>query len=105
MNAHSQLQSSSLKSLGSRSRATYRGNRAIAPQSPHPKPRIMLYSHDTMGLGHKRRNLLIAQAIGRAIARLVRSNSPTGQHKLMMFLKPAIASPLNSPIPGLKPPG
>ncbi len=26
----------------------------------------MLYSHDTMGLGHKRRNLLIAQAIGSA---------------------------------------
>ena len=26
--------------------------------------RIVLYSHDTMGLGHKRRNLLIAQTIG-----------------------------------------
>lgn len=26
--------------------------------------RIALYSHDTMGLGHKRRNLLIAQTIG-----------------------------------------
>ncbi|MBE7384191.1 MAG: glycosyltransferase [Leptolyngbya sp. SIO1E4] len=26
--------------------------------------RIALYSHDTMGLGHKRRNLLIAQALG-----------------------------------------
>ena len=26
--------------------------------------RIVLYSHDTMGLGHKRRNLLIAQALG-----------------------------------------
>ncbi|HEY9889075.1 MAG TPA: glycosyltransferase [Candidatus Obscuribacterales bacterium] len=28
--------------------------------------RIVLYSHDTMGLGHKRRNLLIAQALGRS---------------------------------------
>jgi predicted glycosyltransferase len=28
------------------------------------KWRIMLYSHDTMGLGHKRRNLLIAQTLG-----------------------------------------
>lgn len=26
--------------------------------------RIVLYSHDTMGLGHKRRNLLIAQTLG-----------------------------------------
>ena len=29
--------------------------------------RIALYSHDTMGLGHKRRNLLIAQALRRAL--------------------------------------
>lgn len=28
------------------------------------RSRIVLYSHDTMGLGHKRRNLLIAQALG-----------------------------------------
>ncbi|ABA22049.1 conserved hypothetical protein [Trichormus variabilis ATCC 29413] len=28
------------------------------------KCRIALYSHDTMGLGHKRRNLLIAQTLG-----------------------------------------
>ncbi|WP_245245978.1 hypothetical protein [Nostoc sp. ATCC 53789] len=28
------------------------------------KWRIALYSHDTMGLGHKRRNLLIAQTLG-----------------------------------------
>ncbi|BAZ46412.1 hypothetical protein NIES4102_34430 [Chondrocystis sp. NIES-4102] len=28
------------------------------------KWRIVLYSHDTMGLGHKRRNLLIAQTLG-----------------------------------------
>ncbi|MCK7583051.1 MAG: hypothetical protein MZV65_50845 [Chromatiales bacterium] len=28
-----------------------------------PRPRILLYSHDTMGLGHLRRNLLIARAL------------------------------------------
>ena len=27
------------------------------------RPRIVLYSHDTMGLGHMRRNLLIAQSL------------------------------------------
>jgi predicted glycosyltransferase len=32
--------------------------------SQHRKWRIVLYSHDTMGLGHKRRNLLIAQTLG-----------------------------------------
>ena len=29
----------------------------------HEKIRIALYSHDTMGIGHVRRNLLIAQAL------------------------------------------
>src|SRR5262245_57126309 len=28
-----------------------------------PRPRVALYSHDTMGIGHMRRNLLIAQAL------------------------------------------
>ena len=31
-----------------------------------PKPRIALYSHDTMGIGHMRRNLLIARALAAA---------------------------------------
>lgn len=31
-------------------------------------PRIVLYSHDTMGIGHVRRNLLLAQAIGTAFS-------------------------------------
>lgn len=31
---------------------------------PQRKWRIVLYSHDTMGLGHKRRNVLIAQTLG-----------------------------------------
>ena len=35
-----------------------------ADSEPAPrKPRIALYSHDTMGLGHMRRNLLVAQAL------------------------------------------
>ncbi|MFQ4137126.1 glycosyltransferase family protein [Nodosilinea sp. PGN35] len=47
-------------------RGRQRQGQAIAPLASGSKPRIMLYSHDTMGLGHKRRNLLIAQAIGSA---------------------------------------
>ena len=34
-----------------------------------PKPRILLYSHDTYGLGHLRRSLAIAQSISRHIPR------------------------------------
>ncbi len=34
------------------------------PQTPARNRRIALYSHDTMGIGHMRRNLLIAQALG-----------------------------------------
>jgi predicted glycosyltransferase len=33
----------------------------------HSPLRIALYSHDTMGLGHKRRNLLIAQTLAKAL--------------------------------------
>ena len=36
---------------------------ATSNQTPSRKPRIALYSHDTMGLGHMRRNLLISQAL------------------------------------------
>ncbi|WP_228035460.1 glycosyltransferase family protein [Oculatella sp. LEGE 06141] len=37
----------------------------VSPTTSTPRKwRIALYSHDTMGLGHKRRNLLIAQALG-----------------------------------------
>jgi predicted glycosyltransferase len=35
------------------------------PSDTHVQPRIALYSHDTMGLGHMRRNLLIAQTLSR----------------------------------------
>ena len=33
--------------------------------TPPTKPRVALYSHDTMGLGHMRRNILIAHALTR----------------------------------------
>ncbi len=39
---------------------------APIPVKPHLRHRIALYSHDTMGLGHKRRNLLIAQTLQRS---------------------------------------
>lgn len=39
---------------------------ALPTQTRRPRSRVVLYSHDTMGLGHKRRNLLIAQALGSA---------------------------------------
>ncbi len=32
----------------------------------HHRPRVVLYSHDTMGLGHIRRNLLISQALSQS---------------------------------------
>lgn len=39
----------------------------MRPPSPNSdvcrRPRVVLYSHDTMGLGHMRRNLLIAEAL------------------------------------------
>src|SRR5262245_25131008 len=35
------------------------------PGSAPPRRRIALYSHDTMGVGHVRRNLLIAQTLVR----------------------------------------
>lgn len=39
-----------------------------APRGLRPRrPRIALYSHDTMGLGHTRRNLLIAQTLAGAL--------------------------------------
>ncbi|MGB3199441.1 MAG: glycosyltransferase [Nodosilinea sp.] len=41
-------------------------DRASAYAPGGRRARIVLYSHDTMGLGHKRRNLLIAQALGAA---------------------------------------
>jgi predicted glycosyltransferase len=37
------------------------------PAAPPTSPRFALYAHDTMGMGHTRRNLLIAQALVEAI--------------------------------------
>jgi predicted glycosyltransferase len=40
-------------------------DQVVKEQNSQPRKwRIILYSHDTMGLGHKRRNLLIAQTLG-----------------------------------------
>jgi predicted glycosyltransferase len=38
---------------------------------PPPRCRVAFYSHDTMGLGHMRRNLLLAQALKRSRLRAV----------------------------------
>ena len=42
--------------------------RVRVPREPRPgrRPRVLLYSHDTMGLGHLRRNLLIAKVMSEA---------------------------------------
>jgi len=56
-------------------------------ESLRSRPRIALYSHDTMGLGHLRRNLLIAQALTEseieATALLI-----TGAHETNFFSLP-----------------
>jgi predicted glycosyltransferase len=38
---------------------------SLRVSSPSRRPRVVVYSHDTMGLGHMRRNLLIAQTLAR----------------------------------------
>jgi hypothetical protein len=44
--------------------SSLQSHRQVPSNSQQHKWRIILYSHDTMGLGHKRRNLLIAQTLG-----------------------------------------
>ncbi len=56
---------------GDRGLDTLRDSRALGPGRADgvagcQAPRIVLYSHDTMGIGHVRRNLLLAQTISRA---------------------------------------
>src|SRR5918995_4242058 len=46
-----------------RSRVTGEMTRSLGLHRPLRRPRVVLYSHDTMGLGHMRRNLLIAQTL------------------------------------------
>lgn len=59
-------------------------------------PRIALYSHDTMGLGHLRRNLLIAKTL--AAAPLNASNLLiTGAHEANFFRLPERADCLTLP--------
>jgi predicted glycosyltransferase len=48
-----------------------RARLSASPGLPGRSPRIALYSHDTMGLGHMRRNILIAQALSRLPSRAV----------------------------------
>ncbi len=43
------------------------GVRPSRPPHPSRKPRIALYSHDTCGLGHMRRNLLLAQTFAQTL--------------------------------------
>lgn len=58
--------------------------------------RVVLYSHDTMGLGHMRRNLLIAQALSRpplrAVVLLI-----TGSRRATAFSLPASTDCLTLP--------
>jgi predicted glycosyltransferase len=47
-----------------KTRSSLESHRQVPSNFQQHKWRIILYSHDTMGLGHKRRNLLIAQTLG-----------------------------------------
>lgn len=55
--------------------------------TPVRPPRVVLYSHDTMGLGHMRRNLLIAQALAQSDLRAT-SLMITGAHETNFFSLP-----------------
>jgi len=65
-------------------------------ESSRSRLRVALYSHDTMGLGHLRRNLLIAQALAesplQATTLLI-----TGAHEANFFALPAGADFLTLP--------
>jgi predicted glycosyltransferase len=61
-----------------------------------PKPHIALYSHDTMGIGHMRRNLLIAQALA-AAPRGAASLLIAGAREANAFSLPAGADFLSLP--------
>jgi predicted glycosyltransferase len=71
-------------------------NEPLADHQPRRRLRIALYSHDTMGLGHTRRNLLIAQT-------LVNSHLDvdilliTGAHTSSQFRLPAHVDVLTLP--------
>ncbi len=71
-----------------RTPSTGRADRTSIPCSPLQRPtRIALYSHDTMGLGHLRRNLLIAESLARGPLD-VTSLMITGAHEAKLFAMP-----------------
>jgi predicted glycosyltransferase len=61
-----------------------------------PRVRVALYSHDTMGLGHLRRNLLIAQALAESPLH-VTTLLITGAHEANFFALPDGADFLTLP--------
>ncbi len=71
-------------------------DQAAAGPSKSRRPRIALYSHDTMGLGHFRRNLLIAQSLAEselgATSLLI-----TGAHEANFFSLPPGADCITLP--------
>lgn len=60
------------------------------------RPRVALYSHDTMGLGHLRRNLLIAQALAKSPLQAT-SLLITGAHEANFFSLPQGADCITLP--------
>lgn len=66
------------------SRFHRQSSRHIRPRTP----RLALYSHDTLGLGHLRRNMLIAQTLARSDL-LATSLMITGAHETNFFPLPA----------------
>jgi len=64
--------------------------------TPNRKPRVALYSHDTMGLGHLRRNLLIAQSLAESPLQAT-SLLITGAHEANFFSLPQGADCITLP--------
>ena len=68
---------SGINTLGSARPKNLEPNNVIAlrrfgrPVKAARRPRVALYSHDTMGLGHLRRNLLVANALARSSLRAI----------------------------------
>src|SRR5205823_11083076 len=54
-----------------------------------PAPKVLLYSHDTFGLGNIRRTLLLAEALGQAYpsaSLLIRSEEHTSELQSLAYL-------------------
>ncbi|MEZ6060689.1 MAG: hypothetical protein R3C19_10025 [Planctomycetaceae bacterium] len=65
----------SARKTKTRRRISRMGDTNGRTRAPRQRPRIVLYSHDTMGIGHMRRNLLVAQTLTQA---------PVDGHVLML---------------------